>query len=97
MPSPGPSSKKPLNWEDYDSGRQSRHGSEASLGSHVQFDEPSPSATSGRLNIPARNENGGNAPEQGDLHNLHRRRFAETLSPPLDIPTASSAKSLILS
>jgi len=68
---PGSSSKKSSNWDDYEHGRSSRHGSEASLGSHVQFDEPSPSATSGRLNIPPRNSN---SDSHGDLHDLHGLR-----------------------
>ncbi|KAK4695641.1 hypothetical protein P7C71_g2144, partial [Lecanoromycetidae sp. Uapishka_2] len=76
---PNPTSKKPLNWEDYEHGRSSRHGSDASLGSHVHFDEPSPSATSDRLNIPRRNDDGSSGPEQGDLHNLHRRRSSMSM------------------
>lgn len=71
---PSPSSKQPFSWDDYEHGRLSGHGSEVSLGTRVQFDEPSPSGTSGRLNIPPRNING---PSHGDLHGLqdlrHRR------------------------
>lgn len=68
---PGPKSKNPFNWEDYEQGRSSSVGSEGSLGSHVQFDAPSPTATSGRLNIPQRN---GGDREDGD--HLRHRRYA---------------------
>ena len=70
-------SKKPFNWEDYECGRSPRSGSNASrssIDSHVQFDEPSPSATSGRLNVPR--NNGNASPSHGDLHELHPRRYA---------------------
>ncbi|CAF9906195.1 hypothetical protein IMSHALPRED_004126 [Imshaugia aleurites] len=67
---PGPKAKNPFNWEDYEHGRSSSVASEASLGSHVQFDAPSPAATSGRLNIPQ--SNGGDGESDGD-HLRHRR------------------------
>ncbi|KAL2055154.1 hypothetical protein ABVK25_004492 [Lepraria finkii] len=69
---PSPPSKKPMNWEDYEYGRSSRHGSETSLGSHVQFDATASPPTSGRLNIPPRNSS--NTAEYGDLHDLRHRR-----------------------
>ena len=71
---PSPPSKKPMNWEDYEYGRSSRHGSETSLGSHVQFDAPASPPTSGHLNIPPRDSS--NAVEHGDLHDLRHRRYA---------------------
>ena len=77
---PGPKAKNPLYWEDYEHGRSSSVTSEGSLGSHVQFDAPSPTATSGRLNIPQRN--GGDAGSDGDY--LRHRRYARcVLSPGL--------------
>lgn len=72
-----PNSKQPLNWEDYEYGRSPRNGSNASLDSHVQFDEPSPSATSGRLNLPHRDS--GGSPSHGDLHDLRPRRYDTSL------------------
>lgn len=71
---PGPKAKNPFNWEDYERGRSSSVGSEGSLGSHVQFDAPSPTPTSGRLNISQRN--GGDRESDGD----HVRRRRSSLS-----------------
>ena len=75
---PDPKAKNPLNWEDYEHGRSSSVGSEASLISHVQFDAPSPTATSGRLNIPQRN--GGDRESDGVY--LRHRRYAPCVSSP---------------
>ena len=69
---PGPKAKTPFSWEDYEHGRSSSVGSETSLGSHVQFDAPSPTATSGRLNIPQRH--GGDRESDGEY--LRHRRYA---------------------
>ena len=69
---PGPKAKNPFNWEDYERGRSSSVASEGSLGSHVQFDAPSPTATSGRLNIPHRNA----GDRDSDGANLRHRRYA---------------------
>ena len=73
---PGPKAKSPFNWEDYERGRSSSVGSEGSLGSHVQFDAPSLSATSGRLNIPQRND--GDRDSDGAY--LRHRRYAHCAS-----------------
>lgn len=67
---PGPKGKSPFNWEDYEHGRSSSVGSEGSLGSHVQFDAPSPTATSGRLSIPQRSAGDG---ESDGKYLRHRR------------------------
>lgn len=83
---PGPKSKNPFNWEDYEHGRSSSVGSEGSLGSHVQFDAPSPTATSGRLNIPHRN--GGDRESDGDY--LRHRRYAR------HVPVSQSVNALTL-
>ena len=73
---PGPKAKNPLNWEDYERGRSSSVGSEGSLGSHVQFDTPSLSATSGRLNIPQRHD----GDRESDGAYLRHRRYAHCAS-----------------
>ena len=75
---PDPKAKRPFNWEDYHRGRSSSVASEGSLGSHVQFDAPSPTATSGRLNIPQRN--GGDHESDGE-HLRHRRYPCRASSP----------------
>ncbi|KAL6719636.1 hypothetical protein ACLMJK_001557 [Lecanora helva] len=72
---PDSNSKKPLNWEDYEYGRSPRNASDVSLGGgsgHVQFDGPSPSATSGRLNVPR--TDGSNAHSPSGSHDLRSRR-----------------------
>jgi len=84
---PKSASKQPLNWEDYEYGRSPRQGSDASLSSHVQFDESSPSATSGRLNVPQRN--GSSAHSHGDLHDLRARRCVTLF--PKNAPSSSRA------
>ena len=43
---------RPMNWEDYERGHSSRHASRGSATSQTNFDEPSPLATAGRLNVP---------------------------------------------
>ena len=73
---PGPKAKSPFNWEDYERGRSSSVGSEGSLGSHVQFDAPSLSATSGRLNIPQRHD----GDRDSDGAQLRHRRYAHCAS-----------------
>lgn len=75
---PGPKAKNPFNWEDYERGRSSSVGSEGSLGSRVQFDAPSPTPTSGRLNISQRN--GGDRESDGDY--VRRRRYARCVFSP---------------
>ncbi|CAD6576721.1 MAG: hypothetical protein ASARMPRED_007844 [Alectoria sarmentosa] len=67
---PNSKAKNPVNWEDYEHGRSSSVGSEGSLGSRVQFDAPSPTATSGRFNIPQRD--GGDRESDGG-YLRHRR------------------------
>lgn len=75
---PGSKAKTPFNWEDYERGRSSSIASEGSLGSHVQFDAPSPSGTLGRLNIPQRND----GDHESDGAHLRHRRYARcALSP----------------
>ena len=67
--------KRPTNWDDYEHGRSPRQGSVGSLNSRVHFDAPSPTSTSGRLNIPQNNgANGGNGGNDGSARGLHRRR-----------------------
>ena len=73
---PGPKAKSPFNWEDYERGRSSSVGSEGSLGSHVQFDAPSLSATAGRLNIPQRHD----SDRESDGAHLRHRRYAQCAS-----------------
>lgn len=75
---PDPKAKNPFNWEDYEHGRSSSVASGASLGSHVQFDTPSLTATSARLDIPQRND--GDRESDGDY--LRHRRFACCASSP---------------
>ena len=74
MTKPISTSRKPLNWEDYDYGRSSRNDSGTSLGSHVQFDEHSPVPSSRQYGSPHRTGL-NNGPEQGDLHQLRHRRY----------------------
>lgn len=85
---PGPKAKNPFNWEDYEHGRSSSVGSETSLSSHVQFDAPSPTATSGRLNIPQRN---GGDRESDDEYLRHRRYAHDVL-----VKSPNMTRSLIL-
>lgn len=73
---PGPKAKNPFNWEDYERGRSSSVGSEGSLGSHVQFDAPSPTSPSGRLNIPQRHD----GDHESDGAHLRHRRYAHCAS-----------------
>lgn len=62
---------RPINWADYEQGRSSpRQGSVGSLGSHVQFDTPSPVGSPDRLRIP-----GATDPEGQTLK--HRRSVHE--------------------
>ena len=75
---PSPKAKNPFNWEDYERGRSSSVASEGSFGSHVQFDAPSPTATSGRLNIPQRND----GDRESDGAYLRHRRYAYDASSP---------------
>lgn len=69
-----PRSKGPFTWRDYEHGRSSpRQGSTGSVSSRVHFDEPSPTAESGRVEIPRGDEEDG-------LHTdgLRRRRYLGT-------------------
>lgn len=75
---PGSKAKTPLSWEDYERGRSSSIASEGSLGSHVQFDTPSPSGTFGRLNTPQRHDGDH---ESDGAYLRHRRYARRALSP----------------
>ena len=66
---PESSANWPLNWEDYEAGRSQRHGSESSLGSHVQFDE----AASNRHRVPHPDEHRGQSPRASET--LRHRRY----------------------
>lgn len=88
---PGSKAKSPFNWEDYERGRSSSVASEGSLGSHVQFDAPSLSATSGRLNIPQ----GHDGDRESDGAHLRHRRYAHCASSANVTTTVSLTSSTI--
>lgn len=60
---------KSMNWDDYERGHSSRHGSLQSETSHLRFDDPSPSATSKKLNVP-----GTRSSHEQSGQTLHHKR-----------------------
>lgn len=67
-------SKAPFTWRDYEHGRSSpRQGSTGSFSSRVHFDEPSPAAESGQVDIP----HGGDGHGASGSGLRHRRYYTK--------------------